>query len=466
MKTLIGFLLIILLAGCSFIPEYKRPDPPIPKEWPKGEAYENLEQDKAPRVNERPWRNFLPDKKLQWIIEKAFINNKDLKVAALNVERAKAYYGIQRAQLFPAIDAIATGQRQRVPSDLSREGEAEITGQYSVSLGITSWEIDFFGRLRSLKEMALEEYLATEASYKSAGLSLISAVTTAYLTYVTDKENLKLARDTLQTQQHIYDLIKISYELGLISEIDLHRVSTQVETAKEAIARYTQVVAQDKNTLDLLVGEPISEEFLPNGFNDIVWPEDISAGLSSDILFNRPDIIAAEHTLKTYNAQIGAARAAFFPSISLTTLFGTASRELTDLFGGGSRTWTFQPQAIMPIFDARVWAAHEAAKIEREISLVNYQKTIQTAFKEVADVLAVKGTIEGQVKAIENTVISLEQTYKLSKIRYEKGIDSYLSVLDAQRSLFQAQQQLNSLRLSKYLNLVFLYKVLGGSPEE
>lgn len=466
MKNLICILLIILLAGCSFIPEYKRPEPPIPKEWPKGEAYKDLEEDESPQAGGRQWKDFLPDKKLQRLIEKAFINNKDLKLAALNVERARAYYGIQRAQLFPAIDAIGTRQRQRVPADLSREGKAEITEQYIVSLGITSWEIDFFGRLRSLKEMALEEYFATEASYKSARLSLISAVTTAYLTYVTDKENLKLARDTLQTQQHMYDLIKISYELGLASELDLHRVRTQVETAKEAIAKYTQIIAQDKNTLDLLIGETVSEEFLPDGFNEVIWPEDISAGLSSDILFNRPDIIAAEHTLKTYNAQIGAARAVFFPRISLTTLFGTASRELTDLFGGGSRTWTFQSQAIMPIFDARVWAAHEAAKVEREMSLVNYQKTIQTAFKEVADALAVKGTIDEQVKAVENTVISLEQIYELSKIRYEKGIDSYLSVLDAQRSLFQAQQQLNSLRLLKYLNLVSLYKVLGGGAEE
>lgn len=227
------------------------------------------------------------------------------------------------------------------------------------------------------------------------------------------------------------------------------------------MARYTQIVAQDKNTIDLLAGEPVKEELLPEGLN-IKPPKDISVGLSSEILLNRPDIVAAEHTLKAYNAQIKAARAAFFPRISLTTLIGTASPELSGLFEGGSKTWTFQPQAILPIFDARVWAAHSAAKVEREIALTNYERTIQQAFKEVSDALAVKGTIEQRIKAVNSLVESFKETYRLAKIRYENGIDSYLSVLDAQRSLFQAEQQLNNLILEKYANLVTLYKVLGG----
>lgn len=462
MKRLMIFLIIVIISGCTMISEYKRPDAPVPKEWPKGDSYSSINYEKAIKATELKWNDFLTDTKLQKIIEKSLANNRDLRLSALNVDRAAAYYGIQRAELLPAVDAIGTGYRERTPSDLSRTGRAEITSKYSVSLGITSWEIDLFGRLRSLKEMALEQYLAQEQTHRAARLSLISAVATAYYTYATDKENLKLAKETLKNQQEYYELMKKRYEVGVISEIDLYRVRTQVDTAREAVARYTQALAQDKNTLDLLAGEILPEELLPEEIQSLMPPKDISLGLSSDILFNRPDIMAAEHTLKAYNAQIGAARAAFFPRISLTTLFGTASRELSGLFEGGSKAWSIQPQAIMPIFDARVWAAHEAAKVEREIALVNYEKTIHTAFKEVSDALAVKGTVDEQLQAIESLVHSLRETYRLAKIRYEKGIDSYMSVLDAQRSLFQVQQQLNSVKLSKNINIVNLYKVLGG----
>ncbi|WP_028844217.1 efflux transporter outer membrane subunit [Thermodesulfovibrio thiophilus] len=462
MKKLLIFTLITLLVGCSFIPEYQRPEAPVPKEWPKGDAYQDSKYDESSKATELKWNEFLQDQNLQKIIEMAFKNNRDLRLSALNVERARAYYGIQRAELLPAVDVSASGQRQRVPADLSNTGKAETFSEYNVSIGIISWEIDFFGRIRSLTKMALEEYLAQESSYRAARLSLISAVATAYYTYATDRENLMLSKDTLKTQEENYILIKSQYESGIVSEIDLHRARTQVETAKEAVARYTQVVAQDKNTLDLLAGEPVREELLPQGLQSVVAPKDISPGLSSEVLLKRPDIIAAEHTLKAYNAQIGAARAAFFPTISLTTLFGTASDQLSNLFGGGSRAWSWQSQGIMPIFDARVWAGYRASKVEREIAVANYERAIQTAFKEVADALAVKGTIDDQIRAYESLVQSLSDTYRLAKMRYDEGIDSYLSVLDAQRSLFQAQQQLNNLRLSKHSNLTTLYKVLGG----
>ncbi|WP_353683227.1 efflux transporter outer membrane subunit [Thermodesulfovibrio sp. 3907-1M] len=460
MKNLIIPIMLLLLTSCTMIPEYKRPEVPIPKEWPKGEAYESLKLSEKSTILK--WNDFLVDEKLQEIVKKALSNNRDLRLAALNVERARAYYGIQRAELIPAVDTTGSGLRQRVPVELSNTGKAETLSQYSVTFGITSWEIDFFGRLQSLKEMALEQYLAQEATYRAVRLSLISAVAIAYYTYATDKENLNLAKQTLKTQEESYELIKKRYEVGVASEIDLHRAKTQVETAREALARYTQALAQDRNTLELLSGEPLKDELLPEGLSNIKPPKDISPGLSSEVLLNRPDIIAAEHTLKAYNAQIGAARAAFFPRISLTTAIGTASSELSGLFGGGSRIWTFQPQAIMPIFDARVWAAHEAAKVEREIAVTNYEKTIQTAFKEVADALAVKGTIDEQIDALNGLVNSLRETYKLAKIRYERGVDSYLSVLDAQRALFQTEQQLNNLKLAKYANLSTLYKVLGG----
>lgn len=462
MKKLIIPVIILMLASCTMIPEYKRPEAPIPKEWPKGEAYSSLKYEELPKVAELKWNDFLVDEKLQKIVEKALSNNRDLRLAALNVERARAYYGIQRAELLPAVDAIGTGTRQRIPAELSNTEKAETISQYSVTFGITSWEIDFFGRLRSLKEMALEQYLAQEATYRAVRLSLISTVANAYYTYATDKENLNLAKQTFKTQQENYELIKKRYEVGIASEIDLHRAKTQVDTAREAVARYTQALAQDRNMLELLSGEPLKDELLPEGLRDVKPPKDISPGLSSEVLLNRPDIIAAEHTLKAYNAQIGAARAAFLPRISLTTLIGTASRELSGLFEAGSKTWTFQPQAVMPLFDARVWAGYEASKVEREIALTNYEKTIQTAFKEVADALAVKGTIDEQIDALSSLVNSLRETYRLAKIRYEKGVDSYLGVLDAQRELFQAEQQLNNLMLSKYANLSTLYKVLGG----
>ncbi len=460
MKNFLILILFLMITSCTMIPEYKRPNPPIPKEWPKGDAYQELKLDSLPTAKSLKWNDFLTEEKLQKLVEIALKNNRDLKLAALNAEKARAYYGIQRAELLPAVNLIGSGQRQRIPETLSNNNKAETT-QYSVTFGISSWEIDFFGRLRSLSEMALESYLSQEASYRAARLTLIGAVAVAYYTYATDIENLKVAKETLKNQEGNYELIKKRYEVGLASEIDLHRAKTQVDIAREATTRYTQIVAQDKNTIDLLAGEPVKNELLPEGLN-IKPPKDISPGLSSEILLNRPDILAAEHTLKAYNAQIGAARAAFFPRISLTTLIGTATRELSGLFEAGSKTWTFQPQAILPIFDARVWAAHSAAKVEKEIALTNYERTIQQAFKEVSDALAVKGTIEERINAVSSLVESLRETYRLAKIRYENGIDSYLSVLDAQRSLFQAEQQLNNLILEKYANLVTLYKVLGG----
>ncbi len=451
-----------LLLSCTMIPEYQKPSAPIPSEWPKGDAYSSIKYEGVPKAFELSWKEFLRDEKLCQVVEKALKNNRDLKLAALNVEHASAYYGIQRAELLPAVDLTAAGTRERTPAELSNTGKAQISSRYSVTVGITAWEIDLFGRLRSLSEMALEQYFAQEENYKAAKLSLISAVATAYYTYATDKENLRLARETLKSQQEMYELMQKRYEMGIISEIDLHRVRSQVEVAREAVARYTQAVAQDKNLLNLLVGEILSDELMPEGLESITPVQDISVGLSSEVLLSRPDVMAAEHMLKAYNAQIGAARAAFFPRISLTTVFGTASRELSGLFEAGTKTWNFQPSALMPIFDARVWAAHRAAKVEREIALANYEKAIQTAFREVADTLAVKGTIDEQIQAISSYVNSLSETYRLAKIRYESGVDSYLSVLDAQRALFQAQQQLNTLKLQKQANIINLYKVIGG----
>lgn len=459
---LIFTIAILLMNGCTLIPKYEKPPAPIPEEWPKGAAYQETIGPTPPEIK---WPDFIADEKLKKIIEQALRNNRDLRLAALQVQKVRALYNIQRAELYPTVSASGTGSVQRVPADLSPKGHEMTAEQYSINLGISSWEIDFFGRLQSLKDQALEEYLATEQARRSAQISLISAVATAYLALAADRENLKIAESTLATQQDVYNLIRRRYEVGIASELELQQAQTQLEAARGEVARYTQLVAQDENALHLLVGSPLPKELLPEELSRISPPTEVSAGLPSEVLLRRPDILAAEHRLKGVNAFIGAARAAFFPRIALTTSVGTASSELSGLFKSGSGTWSFLPQIIMPIFDARTWAAYEASQVEREIALTQYEKTIQVAFKEVADALAVKGTIEERISAQESLVKALQETYRLANLRYMRGIDSYLGVLDAQRALYAAQQGLVALRLAKVANQVKLYAVLGGGGD-
>lgn len=453
---------ISLISGCTMSPKYTRPEPPIPKEWPKGDAYKDIKVDEGIPVAKLNWKDFIIDEKLQKVIEIALANNRDLRLAALNVDKARAYYNIKRAELLPALDATGSGARQRVPADLSSRKITGVTEQYSVNLGLLSWEIDFFGRLRSLKDAALEEYLATEEAHRSAKTMVIATTALAYLTYAADKENLSNAKATLKNQMETYEIIKRRYESGLASELDIKRAQIQVDSARKNVSLYTQIVAQDQNTLNLLAGEVLPKELLPEGLNAVVAPKDISIGLTSDVLLKRPDIMAQEHKLKALNASLGAARAAFFPRISLTTTIGTASAELSRLFRSGQETWNFSPQVIMPIFDTRIWAAYEAAKVEREIAIVNYEKTIQAAFKEVADALSVKGTVDERLLAQKSLVDASAEAYTLAFARYEKGIDGYLSVLDAQRSFYLAQQGLINIQLESLASKVTLYKVLGG----
>jgi multidrug efflux system outer membrane protein len=451
------------VSGCTMAPRYTRPDAPVPAQWPTGAAYkETKSATSAPVAAELPWREFFTDERLQKIIGIALDNNRDLRVAALNVERARALYGIQRAGLLPSVNAVGMMSKQGIPADLSTTGYAMTAEQYSVNLGITSWEIDFFGRIRSLKDQALEEYLATEDARRSAQISLVSAVAQAYLTMAADRENLKLVASTLETQEASYKLIRKRYDVGLSSGLDLLRAQSQVDTARGDVARYTQLTAQDENALNLLVGSPLPQELLTSDLGSVNPPKEISPGLSSELLLRRPDVLAAEHQLKADNANIGAARAAFFPRISLTTAIGTASADLSGLFKAGQGTWLFAPQIMMPIFDARTWSAYDVTKVEKEISIAQYEKVIQTAFREVADALAVRGTVNQQIAAQQSLVGAVAETYRLSNARYTRGIDSYLSVLDAQRSLYGAEQVLIILRLVRIVNTVTLYKVLGG----
>jgi multidrug efflux system outer membrane protein len=352
-----------------------------------------------------------------------------------------------------------------MPADISGTDHSMTVEEYGVNLGISSWEIDFFGRIRSLKKKALEEYLATEQARRSAQISLVAEVANAYLTLAADRESLKLTESTLNAQQASYDLIRRRYDVGLTSELDLRQAQTRVDAARVDKALFIRLVAQDENALNLLVGSAVTKELLPEDLETVKLTREVSPGISSEALLNRPDILQAENLLKAANANIGAARAALFPRISLTTAAGTASSDLSGLFKAGSGAWSYAPQLIMPIFDSRLWWAVKAVKVDRDIILTQYEKAIQTAFREVADTLAVGGTVDEQLSAQQSFVNASAETYRLATARYLKGIDNYLSVLDAQRSLYVAQLRLVIIRLTKLSNQVKLYAVLGGGSE-
>ncbi|OIP34556.1 MAG: multidrug transporter [Deltaproteobacteria bacterium CG2_30_66_27] len=470
MKTVLRLSLgvFLFLCGCSMAPKYTRPEAPVPAAWPSGPAYDNARfPSGAPAAAGLDWREFFTDERLRKVIEAALRNNRDLRVAALNVEKARAYYGIQRAGLLPTVDATGRGRKERVPSSTFGGARGSLLiERYDVNLGVSSWEIDFFGRIRSLKDAALQEYLATGQARRGAQILLVSGVADAYLTLAADRENLRLAQSTMDTRQAAYNLIRRRFDAGLSTGLDLRQAQTRVDAARVDTALYSRLAAQDENALTLLVGSKVPAGLLPDNLTLVSPAREISPGLSSEVLLLRPDILQAENLLKAANADIGAARAALFPRISLTTAFGTASGELSGLFQSGSEAWNFTPQIIVPIFDARAWSALEAIKVERKIAVARYEKVLQTAFREVADALAVRGTVEDQMSAQESLVEAASETYRLSNARYTKGIDSFLGVLDAQRSLYAAQQGLVSLRLAKFANQVTLYAVLGGGGDQ
>jgi outer membrane protein, multidrug efflux system len=456
----------VFLSGCTMIPKYIRPEAPVPAAWPNGPAYEEATSARtAPAAADLQWREFFTDERLQAVIGKALQNNRDLRLAALNVERARALYRIQRAELLPVVEATGSGIRERVAAGVSGTGRAATVEQYSANFGISSWEIDFFGRIQSLEKRALEEYFATEHARRSAHILLVSEVANAYLTLAADRENLQLARSTLEAQQASYHVIQRRFEVGLAPQLDLRQVQTRVDSARVDVARFTEQIAQDENALNLLVGSPVPADMLPQVLSSVAPLPEVSPGTSSEVLLRRPDILQAENSLKAAYADIGAARAAIFPRITLTTAIGTASGDLTDLFGSGSFAWNYAPKIVMPIFDPRTWAALKVTKVQREIALTQYEKSVQGAFKEVADALAGKGTLGDQLEAQQSLVDASADAYRLSNARYEKGTDIYLNVLDSQRSLYSAQQGLIFIRLAKLANQVRLYAVLGGGDD-
>jgi outer membrane protein, multidrug efflux system len=456
MNRILLFLIpvCVLTMACSMAPKYRRPAMPVPAELP---------QSAAPASGEIKWQEFIKDEKLVKVIDLALENNRDLRIAALNVEKIQALYRIQRANLLPEIDAAGYSRKEKVPVAVSGDPEPRIDEYYSTGLGVASWEFELFGRVRSLNRAALQRYFATQEGWSGARIALISQTAVAYYTLAADRETLSLAGSTMKTREKALELMQQRYDVGLVSEIALNQARSIFESARIQAAYFRTAAEQDKNALDLIAGTSVPPELLPEDLSSLTLPGEVSPGLSSDILLSRPDIIQAEHILKSANANIGASRAAFFPFIGITTSFGSATSELSRLFDSGSGTWIFSSNISLPIFDfGSKWNQLKASKVEKKIAVAQYEKAIQSAFREVADALAQKETIDEQIDAQNKLVEASAETRRLADMRYQAGIDGYLSVLDAERSLYAAQQQQISTRLVKIANQVTLYKALGG----
>ena len=460
LRTLTVALAAALASACSLIPDYQRPAAPVPASFP-GAAQAAAA---TPTADAIAWRDYFADARLREVIALALANNRDLRTAALNIEKARAQYRIQRADLFPAIGASGSQNAQRLPGDLNSSGEADVTRQYSATIGFAAYELDFFGRIRSLNAQALELYLGTEEARRSAQISLVAEVANAWLILAADRERQALARSTYETRQKSYDLTRRSFEAGAVSALDLHQSQTLLESARADVARYRTFVAQDENALALVAGAPVPAELLPATLTDSVSAvAELPAGIPSDVLARRPDILQAERALRAANASIGAARAAFFPRITLTAAGGSASNTLDELFGSGSGTWSFVPQIRIPIFEAgRLQANLDVSTVQRDINVAQYEKAIQSAFREVADALAERATLAEQLDARRRLVEATAAGFRLSEARYKGGVDSYLGLLDAQRALYGAELDLIGVRLSEAVNRVALYKALGG----
>jgi multidrug efflux system outer membrane protein len=453
----------VALTGCSLIPSYRQPALPVAAQYPQGASYGTGQADSQTAAAEQGWRIVFRDPALQQLIEVSLANNRDLRVAALNIEAYRAQYRIQRADLVPAVTANASGTRERLPADLSSTGKAGISSSYSANLGISSYELDFFGRVRSLTKEALETYLASEEARRSTHISLVASVANAYYTWQADQALLKLTQETLQAYEQSLKLTARTTSVGTTSALDLAQARTSVESARVSLATYQRTVAQDQDALILLLGAGLPENLHPGLPLDAPQITEVPAGLPSDLLQRRPDILEAEHTLLASNANIGAARAAFFPSITLTASAGSSSAQLGDLFKGGQGSWSFAPSISLPIFNAgSLKASLDYSKIQKDINVASYEKTIQTAFQEVSDGLAARKTYRDQLQAQQDSVKANQDYYYLAELRYRAGTDSNLTFLDAQRSLFSAQQSAITDRLSQLTSEVTLYKALGG----
>ena len=453
-------------------PHYDRPPPPVPP------LQGGAQGQGAQAAADIGWREFFPDPQMQELIALALTNNRDLRVAVLNVETAQQRYRVQRAELFPTIAATGTEQVQEYPSGVFSptgvgSSKNPVTGGstsrfFDVGVGFTSYELDLFGRIRSLNHAALEQYFNSIETRRNVQLTLVAEVANAYLTVLSDQTLLDITRDTLKSQSESYALTQRQFSAGTTTELALNQAETTVDTAQANLALYNRQIAQDRDALQLLLGAPIPNDIdFSHGLDRPPAVAELEEGIPSDVLIRRPDVLAAEHQLQSANADIGAARAAFFPSITLTGSYGTASSKLSGLFKGGSEAWTFSPTINVPIFTGGANIANlRVSKLTRDTAVAQYEKAIQTAFQEVADALVARGTLDDQLVAQQKLQTASEKAYRLADMRYRGGVDSYLSALVAQQSLYSAQQQLTGVRLLRLQNLVTLYKVLGGGLVE
>ena len=478
---LLAVATLVMLVGCTMEPHYSRPAAPIPVTWNGAAAGAS---DTSP-VADIGWRQFFPDPILQRLIALALQNNRDLRVAMLNVQAAQAQYRIQRADLFPSVAVNGLEQVEKFPAGVLATGSAggatSGTGApssavpggstfrfFSAGVGFTSYEIDLFGRIRSLSHEALERYFSSEEARRSSQLTLVAEVASAYLALLADEAILKVTRETLEAQTTSYNLIKQSLDAGTTTALALRQAATTVDTARADLAAYTRQAAQDRNALMVLIGVPIPEDIRFSADLDAeTLAANLPVGMPSEVLERRPDVLSAEHQLIAANADIGAARAAFFPRITLTGNYGTASTQLSGLFKAGSEAWAFSPQITLPIFAGGANVANlDLSKVEKNVYIAQYEKTLQSAFREVDDALAARATLDEQLAAQRAVLEDASESYHLADMRFRSGVDSFLPVLDAQRSLYSAQQAVVSLELLRLQNMATLYKALGGGLKE
>jgi multidrug efflux system outer membrane protein len=456
LRTLPALAATALLAGCSLIPSLERPAAPVATQWadaPRASAA-------ATPAPDLDWQDFVGDAQLREVIRLALANNRDLRVAVLNIEQTRAQYQIRRADQLPTVNAAITGSRQST-SELDKSVNSSFTGGLLIPSS-AAWELDFFGRLGSLKEAALAQYLATEEARKAAQISLVASVASTWLSLQTNTELLALAQRTLATREDSLRLTRLRFENGASSALDLSQAESLAAAARASLAQQQRLRAQDVNALTLLVGQTVPEPLLSAASTAPTF-QDVPVGLPSEVLTRRPDIRQAEQQLIAANANIGAARAAFFPRISLTAFAGSASSDLNNLFKSGTWGWSLAPQAVLPIFDGgRNRANLESAKAGRDIAVAQYEKAIQTAFRDVADTLAGRATLGEQLQAQEAQARAEAERVRLAELRFQSGVASSLDLLDAQRALYAAQQQAAQIRLAQQQNRVALYKALGG----
>ncbi|APA71087.1 RND transporter [Janthinobacterium sp. 1_2014MBL_MicDiv] len=447
----------LVLAGCaSLAPPYAPPPLPVAAQYPENDGAGAHAPDIA-------WQAYFADPRLQAMIAQALANNRDIRIAALRVDEARAAYGIQRAEQFPTVALGASGSRSRVPDDLSLTGRAMTSAQYQAGLNVSAWELDFWGRVRSLKDSALQTLLASDEARRAVGVALVAQVANGYLALREFDERVALARATVDSRAESLRIFTRRFEVGSISKLDLTQVETLLSQALSLSAQLEQARAVQAHALAQLVGGPVDLTPDTRRFDDASVLQPLHAGLPSALLAQRPDLVAAEHQLRAAQANIGAARAAFFPTISLTAAYGTASAELSGLFDSGSGAWNVAPRLVLPIFDAgRLRANMDLAEVRRDVAVANYEKSVQGAFREVADALSNRRWLALQVDIGKTTLAAQSERARLAKLRYDNGAAPYLEVLDAQRDLLTVEQQLVQTRRALLASQVSLYAALGG----